>query len=133
MQKSIRLTISIFLSALILLNGSGLVLGKMVCLHSGHTIYKAKALDDCCEKNGKETVIRDKCCAISNVAMVQGNFIPGSLQFLKAPLPVAADFFSVQLNGLFSLRAFSAETHPALSPPENYSRPALSEVCTFRI
>ena len=133
MQKFIRLTVSFLLSALLLLNGSGLVLGKMVCLHSGHTVIRAKALNDCCDKNEKGTIIRDKCCAISNVAMEQGNFIPGNLQFLKAPLPVAADLFSIRLSGLFNLRTFSAETPVAFSPPENYSRPALSEVCTFRI
>jgi hypothetical protein len=54
MKRAFRTGTSLLLSLLILVSGSGLVIGKMEYLHSGYVKILAKEAKDCrCDEKGK--------------------------------------------------------------------------------
>lgn len=86
MNKVFRITVSLLLSAFILLGGSGLVIGKMVCFKSGHTVFGTGEMKDCCDRPGEEFAFQDQCCDISNLSFTQEHFEPQPNPVLKAPV-----------------------------------------------
>lgn len=125
MKRILSLTASILLSALILVSGTGLIIGKMTCLESGHTVVKTGEAKDCCKNEQPGTAIRNNCCAFNQLAISGGNFIPSSPHFIKTQLAAVVHFS----NSFFQI----AVTSPALfssanyfSPPENPGQDFLS-------
>lgn len=84
MNKFIRISTSLLLSILILVSGSGLVIGRMVCLKSGYVQIAANEVKDCCDDENITTEFADQCCAISNVAFHQQHFISQNQLLIKA-------------------------------------------------
>lgn len=133
MHKALRISVSLLLSVFILLGGTGMIIGKMVCLRSGYTKYDVKTMKDCCEKEEQGAVIRDNCCAISQVSFQQGNFIPENNTSLKAPLPliVSTAIIAPVLPGI-SLTA-STEDFSVHDPQIPRGHSAQSFLRVFRI
>jgi hypothetical protein len=69
MKLRFKVIVSVFLSVLILITGSGVSLAKMVCLKSGYTQITLNTPDECCkhEHEHAPVTIEEKCCDISNV------------------------------------------------------------------
>jgi hypothetical protein len=83
MKRGLTLSISLLLSALILLGGSGLIVGKMVCLESGRTIFTAGAASGCCAKKTTAAAFESNCCRLQNTVFTQSDFMPQATCFLK--------------------------------------------------
>lgn len=99
MHQAIRMTVSLLLSAFILLGGSGLIIGKMVCLKSGHTVFAAKEIKDCCDTPETDFSVQAECCDISHVSFEQADFIREHEAFVKASpfttIRIPADYISL--------------------------------------
>lgn len=133
MHKALRISVSLLLSVFILLGGTGMVIGKMVCLRSGFTKYDVKTLKACCEKEERGAVVRGNCCDISQVSFHQGNFIPENSTSFKAPLPVAiiSATISPLLSGIsLTVSPEKLTLHDPLIPPGHSSQSFLR---VFRI
>lgn len=134
MNKFIRISTSLLLSILILVSGSGLVIGKMVCLKSGYMQIAANEVKDCCDDEKITPEFADQCCAISNVAFQQQNFISQNQLLIKAAdasslvvLPEFLTFIAVDFE--FSQHYFSPS-----DPPDRLSgSEALPLLGVFRV
>lgn len=116
--------VTILLSALILLGGSGISLAKMVCLKSGYTEITLNTPDECCkhEHEHAPVTLEEKCCDISNMNVDLQQFITSNYnQIIKTDywLPVAFlinfDFFTFSKASLFNFNMHNAD--PDLSGP----------------
>ena len=87
MNTPFRIGLSILLSALILLSGSGMAFGKMTCVKSGHTKYALGELSDCCGKE-EQAKLHAPCCEIHHVVFAQHHFVPEGEAVVKAAFPV---------------------------------------------
>lgn len=124
MNRWLKGIVTILLSALILLGGSGISLAKMVCLKSGYTEITLNTPDECCahEHEHAPVTIEEKCCDISNMSVDLENFITSNYsQIIKTDywLPVAFlinfDFFTFSEASLFNFNSRNAD--PDLSGP----------------
>jgi hypothetical protein len=122
MSKAFRITVSLMLSCLILVSGSGLIIGKMVCLRSGYTVIVpqkmedcCKTVDDCCEEGTAPAfAFEGECCDVKNLAFEAYDFTPGSDISLKVPSPLTLFFIPATRNGN---TAFAAHTPLYAHPP----------------
>ena len=124
MNRWLKGIVTILLSTLILLGGSGISLAKMVCLKSGYTEISLNTPDECCahEHEHAPVTIEEKCCDISNMSVDLENFITSnSSQIIKTDywFPVAFlinfDFFTFSKASLFNFNTHNAD--PDLSGP----------------
>lgn len=129
MNRTIRITVSLLLSAFILLGGSGLIIGKMVCLKSGHTVFAAREMKDCCDKEDSGFTISDQCCDISHVSFQQNDFLHENQIMLKAApvisIPFSASLISFCRNtNIQSLTICNSDVPPDLlnSSPQSFLR-----------
>jgi hypothetical protein len=133
-KKPLRISISIFLSALILLSGSGLVIGKMICLKSKHQIIFASEAKECCGKESATTSFHSKCCDVTNIAFHQNNFVPANHLSLKSTSTVITTFLPVNITSLsfcaVSEQQFSLYKNP---PPGSGPSSSLPLLGVFRI
>lgn len=83
MNKFVRISTSLLLSLFILVSGSGLIIGKMVCLKSGYVQIAANEVKDCCNDDALTFQYKDKCCDISNVGFQQQQFVGQGQLLLK--------------------------------------------------
>lgn len=134
-KKSIRISVSILLSAIILLSGSGLIIGKMTCLKSGHEFFSAKQAKDCCGDESTQTSLKGKCCDLKNIAFQSQNFVSQNYTHLKTNFASLVDFqfsnlktFELQISNNKEALLFNPD--PPLS--RNNSNP-LSLLGVFRI
>ncbi|MEO5645391.1 MAG: hypothetical protein ABIQ40_06945 [Bacteroidia bacterium] len=134
MHKIVRISTSLFLSLFILVSGSGLIIGKMVCLKSGYVQIAANEVKDCCNDQAKAVQFKDQCCDINNVAFQQQQFVGQNQLVVKASdvssIIVLPDFL------IFSTANFvSTGTHFSPSdPPDLISgSSALPLLCVFRV
>lgn len=120
MNTPFRIGLSILLSALILLSGSGMAFGKMTCVKSGHTKYALGELSDCCGKE-EQAKLHAPCCEIHHVVFAQNHFVPEGAAVIKAAFPVKV------FTGTFALVAVPEQhftfcdgstTDPPLLPQE---------------
>jgi hypothetical protein len=87
MTIRLRHTLTFLLAAIMLVSGSGIVLGKMICLKTGREIVKINsAVDSCCTDEEQETEFEKACCTFINYSIATDNFVQSSLLLLKAPL-----------------------------------------------
>lgn len=84
MKQFARISTSLLLSLFILVSGSGLIIGKMVCLKSGYVQISANEVKDCCDHEEIKTEFSDQCCAISNLAFQQQQFVGQNQLLIKA-------------------------------------------------
>lgn len=118
MNRWLKGIVTILLSALILLGGSGISLAKMVCLKSGYTEITLNTPDECCahEHEHAPVTIEEKCCDISNMSVDLENFITSNYsQIIKTDywLPVAFlinfDFFTFSKASLFNFNTLNTD------------------------
>lgn len=141
MSKAFRITLSLLLSGLILVSGSGLIIGKMVCLRSGHTVIVPQKMEDCCktaddcceEETAPEFAFEGECCDVKNLAFEAYDFTPVSDVTVKVPAPLTLFFLPAALHG--SAFTLSATPHYAYPPdPLLSAGPGeLSFLCVYRI
>lgn len=124
MNRWLKGIVTVFLSTLILLGGSGISLAKMVCLKSGYTEITLNTPDDCCahEHEHAPVTIEEKCCDISNMSVDLENFIASSSsQIIKtdywfpAAFLIHFDFFTFRNASLFNCNVHNPA--PDLSGP----------------
>src|ERR1700754_5160971 len=84
MNKAVRIATSLLLSLFILVSGSGLIIGKMTCLKSGYVQISVNEAKDCCGDEKTATEFADQCCAISNLAFQQQQFVGQNQLLIKA-------------------------------------------------
>ena len=134
MNKIVRISTSLLLSLLILVSGSGLIIGKMVCLKSGYVQISANEAKDCCTDEELQTQFNDQCCAISNFSFQQQQFVGQDQLLLKSPgnfsLIALPEFLSFQTSSFH----FPSQHHCFSNPPELLSgSSALPLLCVFRV
>lgn len=133
MNKTIRIFISFLLSAFILLGGSGLIIGKMVCLKSGHTVFAAKEMKDCCDLPESGYSFNDRCCDISSASFVQGDFVHTNHTLVKASAAYSICLFAnhtPELAANLQQQIFISDVE---IPPGRYGESAQVFLSTFRI
>lgn len=134
MNKLVRISTSLLLSVLILVSGSGLIIGKMVCLKSGYVQISANEAKDCCDDEEIATEFTDQCCAITNLTFHQQQFVGQDQLLIKATdvssLIVLPEFLTfATANFDFSQHSFSSS-----NPPDLLSgAAALPLLCVFRV
>lgn len=107
MKKALRLFVAILLSGIILVTGTGMTFGKMVCIETGYRKLDYKQVEDCCLKNRKAPVIvKDVCCDITNIDLKTDGFVTTHFSFDAAP---------VVLHSLFITSLFDATAAPVFS------------------
>ncbi|MDQ3110059.1 MAG: hypothetical protein M3R17_09205 [Bacteroidota bacterium] len=134
MNKAVRISTSLLLSLLLLVSGSGLIIGKMVCLKSGYTQITTNEAKDCCLHEEGKASFEDQCCAVNNISFQQQHFVSQNQQVIKsfaAPafisFPAFLAFTPADLH-LNSQKFFIAD------PPDLVSgSPALPLLCVFRV
>lgn len=94
MNKVVHICTSILLSTLILFTGSGLIVGKMVCLKSGYELISLEQAKDCCDDDSNKSKIDSRCCDISNFVFHPNIFISENKLSIKTITPIHFDFFS---------------------------------------
>ena len=132
MKKFFRSSISILLAVFLIAGGGGIVLGKMICLHSGHVVYSFSEAKDCCGDDCHTPVIKNKCCALTNIVIKSGDYISQSR--IDIPSPVLA--ISTLFDSSFSLLNFKSEFQIATNahaPPEINCASRLSFLSIYRI
>lgn len=134
MNKFVRISTSLLLSLFILVSGSGLIIGKMVCLKSGYVQISANEVKDCCDDETLTFQYNDQCCDISNFAFEQQQFVGQDQLLLKAShvssLIVLPDFL------VFSATNFvypSSNFSPSGSPDLICGSDALPLLGVFRV
>jgi hypothetical protein len=134
MNKFVRISTSLLLSLFILVSGSGLIIGKMVCLKSGYVQISANEVKDCCDDEEIATEFTDKCCAISNFAFHQQQFVAQDQLLIKASdasslilLPEFQTFITTKAG--FSQNYFSSSNPPGMVT----GAAALPVLCVFRV
>ncbi len=141
MSKAFRISVSLLLSCLILVSGSGLIIGKMVCLRSGHTVIVPQKMEDCCktaddcceEETAPEFAFEGECCDVKNLAFEAFDFTPVSDISLKAPAPLTLFSVPAALHAhTFTSSATPHSTHPP-DPLLTAGPGALSFLCVYRI
>lgn len=134
MNKLIHICISIFLSTIILFSGSGLIVGKMVCLKSGYELISLEQAKECCDDDSNETRIDDRCCDISNFVFHPNIFISENKLSIKTITPIHFDFFSNFFQDQISFGE-SIKNKTLLPDPLLSSRPSIDQsfFCIFRI
>jgi hypothetical protein len=133
MKRAFRTGTSLLLSLLILVSGSGLVIGKMICLHSGHVIFSASEAKDCCKDENEKPAFKKQCCAISNISFTQNHFETRTTVVVKPVLTSSPALFS---ENNFSVRYLSAYPGKINSrpPPDLFTgSSSLSLLGVFRI
>lgn len=136
MKVWLKGAISIFLGILILVTGSGISLGKMVCLKSGYTQITLSIPDECCSHQHDEApvTIESKCCAISSMNVAILHYLASNAQHIeKSTVWVTArdPFFNAEL---FRNSEVSTEgLNNYLYPPESSSPPLRILTKTFLI
>jgi hypothetical protein len=134
MKQFSRIATSLLLSLFILVSGSGLIIGKMVCLKSGYVQISANEVKDCCDEEGTATEFTDQCCAISNLTFQQQQFVGQNPLLIKASdvpslilLPEILSSVTVSVG--FSENYFSSSNPPGLITGAD----ALPVLCVFRV
>ena len=115
MNKVVRISTSLLLSLFILVSGSGLIIGKMVCLKSGYVQISANEAKDCCTLEEGKAEFADQCCAISNLAFQQQQFLGQNQQLINS---FAASTFISFPDFLALTPANSLFTSPHFFPPD---------------
>ncbi|HTL81845.1 MAG TPA: hypothetical protein VL651_09090 [Bacteroidia bacterium] len=77
MRKLFKSSVSILLAIFIFVSGSGFVIGRMMCMHSGYTLYSLSEAKDCCAPS-KGISIKGNCCAITNAFIKTDKFVSQS-------------------------------------------------------
>ncbi len=134
MNKLVRISTSLLLSLFILVSGSGLIIGKMVCLKSGSVQISANEAKDCCTDEEQKVEFKDQCCAITNFSFQQQHFLAQDQLQLKSPdnfsLIVLPEFLSFATTNFY----FSSQHYLFSNPPELLSgSSALPLLCVFRV
>jgi hypothetical protein len=103
-----KLSVSVLLSLMILIGGSGISLAKMVCLKSGNSVIMMNTPDDCCahEHEHAPVTIEEKCCDISNLNVDALHFLVSSSAHFEKAVSCAA--LPVQIN-IFTAIQFSSD------------------------
>src|SRR4051812_7948527 len=118
MNKFVRISTSLLLSLIILLSGSGLIIGKMVCLKSGHVLISANEAKDCCKDEKGKTEFNDQCCDISNFSFQHQQFIGQNQLVVKASnlssVVLLPGFLTSSIAGFYS----DSQHYFPSSPPE---------------
>jgi hypothetical protein len=134
MNKFVRISTSLLLSLFILVSGSGLIIGKMVCLKSGYVQISANEVKDCCDNGKIATEFNDQCCAINNLAFQQQHFLGQDQLLIKASdvsssllLPEFQTFITTKTG--FSQNYFSSSNPPGIIT----GVAALPMLCVFRV
>ncbi|CAN5316304.1 hypothetical protein BH09BAC5_BH09BAC5_11160 [soil metagenome] len=134
MNKLVRISTSLLLSLLILVSGSGLIIGKMVCLKSGMVIISANEAKDCCEKEDGKSAIKDNCCAINNITFQQQHFVGQNQLVVNSSafsIPVSVPEY---ISPILQNNYFSSHLLFTSDPPELISgSSALPLLCVFRV
>jgi hypothetical protein len=120
MNKVVRISTSLLLSLFILVSGSGLIIGKMVCLKSGYVHISANEVKDCCDDEEEiKTEFTDHCCDISSLAFQQQQFVGQNQLLVKSSdvtslivLPEFLAFTTANFNS--SQHCFSSSNPPDL-------------------
>ena len=119
MKQFTRISTSLLLSLFILVSGSGLIIGKMVCLKSGYVQISVNEVKDCCDDHEIKNEFAGQCCAISNLAFQQQQFVGQDQLLIKASdasslvmLPEFLAFTTANFNS--SLHYFSPSNPPDL-------------------
>ena len=134
MNKVVHSCTSILLSTLILFTGSGLIVGKMVCLKSGYELISLEQAKDCCDDNSNKSKIDSRCCDISNFVFHPNIFISENKLSIKTITPIHFDFFSNFFQDPISYWETINNKTP-LPDPLSSSRPSIDQsfFCIFRI
>jgi hypothetical protein len=127
-KKALHISLSILLSTIILVSGSGLTIGKMVCLKSGHKIISAKEAKDCCTDGINTASIKDQCCDVSNFNFHPNNFLVSGNFTLKSPAAVqlflsAENFQSALISAISPQAIFASNDPPSLDRNSSISLP----------
>jgi hypothetical protein len=134
MNKLVRISTSLLLSFIILVGGSGLIIGKMVCLKSGHVLISANEAKDCCKDEKGKTEFNDQCCDISNFSFQHQQFVGQNQLVVKASSVSSAillpEFLVSSATDLHSTSQFSFPSDPPELIPGSQALPLL---CIFRI
>ncbi|MCU0433122.1 MAG: hypothetical protein MUC87_06700 [Bacteroidia bacterium] len=88
-------TLTLLLSAVMLLSSSGIVLGKMICLKTGREVVKINsAADSCCLEEEQETELSKQCCTFKSYGITTDNYVQAQQLLLKAPVWIDAPLTS---------------------------------------
>jgi hypothetical protein len=130
MQRLPRILFSSILSLFLLMGGSGLVIGKMICLETGFTFYSAGEIADCCDDEKGGASVGEKCCEISTVVIQQDDFVNEGHIILKSqPALVPALFLFAGISS-----AVSSSSRTELPEPVPLTgRTSQSTLRVFRI
>ncbi len=119
---------------IILVSGSGLVIGKMVCLKSGVVLLSTTEAKDCCKDESGKTEFKGQCCDLNNLTFQHHQFVSQNQVQIKCS-QISSPILYQEL--LFSVPKFSNSKFKSTKyqdPPDLLSANSqLSLLGTFRI
>lgn len=124
MNPLVKSTLSVLLSIMMLVTGSGVSLAKMVCVKSGYTTISVSDPDECCKHEHKHppVTIEEKCCDISSVHISALQYLTTASQNIQksltcVELPALSFNFDVHSDVVSSVVREHCDTELTDSPP----------------
>lgn|GEM_PF-2743279 len=119
-KRTLHISLSILLSALVLLSGSGIVFGKMVCAGDDCcAVVDYKAVEDCCggDEHEQQAQTRFECCDILNIDLSTDNYFGTQFVF------DASQLATFEVPHYFSFESIPLVNETVDIPPSDQSPP----------
>ena len=133
MKKRFRKLICLLFSAILLVSGSGLVVGKMTCLKTGKSLVQLSASQNCCGEKSQGTALYGKCCELKNIVFSPGNYVSASHLIFKAQFSSASHFTAMHFLSLDPLAASADRSVNHSPPPRLQGKSFLHFTQAFRV
>lgn len=133
MKSIFRSGLALVLALVLLAAGSGMTIGRMVCLKSGRSFVKLEPLNDCCAERGQgKATIGEHCCSIQNFVLQTDQFVFQKISFDQLPAILPVFSFAAQ-DFITTLHIQQAPFVVADQPPPPGGKILLQRLQTFLI